>query len=227
MRSFITMITLACFAAPVCAAPGTEGEGKAPLTYELYSWQSKRTNWNFCLLYTTNRQKTVKEILNDKSVLYGVETLKKKLSTLPVNTTVVWFDRLTLGGVRIKGSESLKYPTDQIIDEIRHYGSARGIEISVAGGTALRLVQAVIAAEKWTTPVPSLFWSFHQIPSRPCQAPNHSNPSITQSTPNQCLYTSPHPGCATSRAFREVASQPPGPEGPPADLRCRACMNPL
>jgi len=79
-------------------------------TYELYSWEHPEGSWNFCLLYTTDRQKTPEEVLSEKTALHGTEELKKAISKLPKGSRLVWFDRLTLKGVRIKVSEPAGWP---------------------------------------------------------------------------------------------------------------------
>ncbi len=101
-------------------------------TYELYSWElPKETGWNFRLLYTTDRQKTREEVFNDQKVLHGIEQLKRELAKLPPSSRVIWYDRLTLKGAKIKGTEQLKYPPKKIIDEVKHYTDA--LQISISG----------------------------------------------------------------------------------------------
>lgn len=107
---------------------GKSAGGVIP-TYELYSWQDSNGAWNFSLLYTTNRQKTVEEVFNEKTALHGVDKLKRRISKLPKSSRVVWFDRLTLGGVRVEGSESLKYPPKEIVDELKRYSDAHAIKL--------------------------------------------------------------------------------------------------
>jgi hypothetical protein len=127
----LLIIPLTCFLATVPYAAGQAGTaGDVVLTYELYSWQNQRGGWNFCLLFTTNRQKTVEEVFNKKSTLYGLDALKKRISELPIHSNIVWFDRLTLSGTRVKGSESLRYPPKEIVEEVKHYAAGHNVEIS-------------------------------------------------------------------------------------------------
>lgn len=123
-------VTFTCFMALLCIAQGRAAGSGVPLTYELYSWQGPKNDWNFCLLHTTNRQKTVQEVFNNRSVLHGIEELRHKMAELPPGTSIVWFDRLTLSGVRLKGSEGLKYPPKETIEEISRYADVHGIQIS-------------------------------------------------------------------------------------------------
>lgn len=100
------------------------------VTYELYSWQDSKGDWNFSIFHTTNRNKTVKEIFNKKTTLRGLDRLKRRISDLPAGSTIVLVDRVTeAGGVKVKGSEKLRYPPTDIIDDIRRHAEARHIQI--------------------------------------------------------------------------------------------------
>jgi hypothetical protein len=118
-----------CLAVVVLAAQESRVAGASPATYELYSWQRRDADWNFCFLGTTDRQKTVKEVLNKKTALRGLEELKRKISDIPKRSTIVWFDRLMLDGAKTKGSESLGYPPPNIRQEIRDYVEDRQMEL--------------------------------------------------------------------------------------------------
>jgi hypothetical protein len=134
----IVMISLACCLAACASAGRQRGDSEDPsvtLPYELYSWKASNGNWSFCLLYATNRQKTVEEVFNEKTTLHGLEQLKKKISTLEKGARIVWFDRLTLAGVRVKGSESLGYPSRQVVEDVKQYVAAsRNIQVSYWSG---------------------------------------------------------------------------------------------
>lgn len=119
-----------CAAILVCATGLPMTTAQVVPTYELYSWEHSKGGWRFCLLYTTDRQKTPEEVFSDKTTLHGIEQLKNEMSKLPPSSRVVWFDRLTLNGVKIKGSEQLKYPPKKIIDEVKRYGDAHEIKVS-------------------------------------------------------------------------------------------------
>lgn len=110
------------------AQPQSSQENPGP-AFQLYSWGDANGDWNFSILPDTNRQKTVAEVFNPKVTLKGLEQLKRKLSAMPTGSHVVWFDRLTLGGAKVKGSESLKYPPDQVVAEIRQHAQTRSINI--------------------------------------------------------------------------------------------------
>ena len=127
-RVLALFLVVCCMGLPIAAQPQSTQE-KAPLTYQLYSWEDANGGWNFSVLHDTNRQKTVAEVFNPKVTLKGLDQLKGKLSEMPKGSHVVWFDRLTLGGAKVKGSESLKYPPDQVVAEIKQHAQTRSIDI--------------------------------------------------------------------------------------------------
>jgi hypothetical protein len=106
-----------------------------PIGYELYSWQEASGEWNFCILYTTNIEKTVKQVFDEKRTLRGFVQLKRKLDALPEGARVSWLNRIPLGtGPNAKGSERLGYPPSDVIQEIRRYAEGRNIKIVIHGG---------------------------------------------------------------------------------------------
>jgi hypothetical protein len=100
--------------------------------YNLYSWQDPKGDWNFCVLFDTNSQKTVKQVFDQRTTLRGVDQLKRKLSKLPEGANVFWFNRIPLGtSPKAKGSEGLGYPPTNMIEEIQRYAETRKIKIEV------------------------------------------------------------------------------------------------
>jgi hypothetical protein len=102
--------------------------GVAP-TYELYSWPDSNGGWNFCMLYTTNRQKTAEEVFNAKTAMHGLNEIKRKMSELPKGSRIVWFDRLTLAGAKVKETETLQYPPNEIVEELKRWAAKREIKL--------------------------------------------------------------------------------------------------
>jgi hypothetical protein len=124
----LLVVLLAC--SSVIAACGVaQGTEDIVPTYELYSWPNPQGGWNFCLLHTTNREKTVQEVFNEQTTLHGIDELKREMVKLPKRSNVVWFDRLTWNGVRVKGSENLKYPPREIVAEVKHYAEIRFMKL--------------------------------------------------------------------------------------------------
>lgn len=111
------------------AAQSQSTQETARLTYQLYSWEDANGGWNFSVLHDTNRQKTIAEVFSSKATSKGLERLKRKLSEMPEASRLVWFDGLTAGGVKVKGSESLKYPPDEVVAQVRQFAEARKIEL--------------------------------------------------------------------------------------------------
>lgn len=113
------------------ASQSSDNDGpKTPMAYELYSWQNSSGTWDFCLLYNTSSQKTVKEVFNRKITLQGVEKLKNRISELPAGASIFWVDRLPAGtGPKAKGSESLKYPPAEIVSDVKRFSEAHHIDI--------------------------------------------------------------------------------------------------
>lgn len=130
MRTALLLAVAWYCATLLCLGQVTSHNQTMTLTYELYSWQDSSGRWYFQLLPPTNRQKTVAEVFRKKSALGGLDQLKKKIGDLPVSSSIVWFDRLTLGGVRVKGSERLAYPPKEVIDEVSRCAATRKITIS-------------------------------------------------------------------------------------------------
>jgi hypothetical protein len=129
----ITLVLLTCsVASPVCASRQSsevQQSGNYAL-YELYSWQDSGTKErSFCILYNTSREKTTKEVFNRKTVIRGLDELKKKISDLPAGSKIIWRDELTVNGHQQNGSQKLKYPPEDVVQEVKHFAQTKNIEI--------------------------------------------------------------------------------------------------
>ena len=127
----LLVFVLACCSVIVArgTAPVDGAQASIVPTYELYSWPNPEGGWNFCLLPTTNREKTVREVFNTQTTLHGMDALKREIFKRPRGSDLVWFDRLTWNGAKITGSESLKYPAREIVLEVKHYAEMRGMKL--------------------------------------------------------------------------------------------------
>ncbi len=123
------IVFVSCVAITVAAVQQRSTAAKEPPTYELYSWQDDKGAWDFSLLYTTSRQKTAEEVFNDKAIMSGVGKLRQRMSKLPKGSTIVWFDKLTFSGIKIKGTEKLKYPPKEIIDQVKSYAQKHTLKV--------------------------------------------------------------------------------------------------
>ena len=126
MKASLMVCLVFCWATNVWGQQGSKG--LIP-TYELYSWQDPQGGWNFCLLYTTNRQKTAAEVFNPKTVLHGSKEIERKISKLPKRSRIVWFEGLTLSGKTVEGTERLKYPPKEVVDEVKRWAAKREVQV--------------------------------------------------------------------------------------------------
>ena len=128
----MNLIAAACFAVTICCAAqhGASVMQKTPTVYELYSWQTSDGGWSFSMLPNTSSETPVRVIFDKKRELRGIDQLKKRISELPAGVSIVWLDRTPTGTKpKAKGSEGLKYPPRQIIDEIRSFGGDHKIDV--------------------------------------------------------------------------------------------------
>ena len=88
--------------------------------YELYSWQDGN-QWRFSLLVGTNREKTLDEIKDTKTVLLGVDALTAALEQMPAGQYVTWSSR-----------ETLSFPPDDIIEQVKQISEEKGLILSIA-----------------------------------------------------------------------------------------------
>ena len=88
--------------------------------YELYSWQDGN-QWNFSLLVGTNREKTLDEIKDSKTVLRGVEKLTSALEQMPAGQYITWSSR-----------DKLSFPPDDIIEQVKQSCEDKGLILNLA-----------------------------------------------------------------------------------------------
>jgi hypothetical protein len=88
--------------------------------YELYSWRDGN-QWNFSLLVGTNREKTLDEIKDTKTVLRGVDALTSVLEQMPEGQYITWSSR-----------ETLSFPPDDIIEQVKQSCEDKGLILNVA-----------------------------------------------------------------------------------------------
>jgi len=132
MKQTICLIAVTCFTVMLLCASQRPviAEQKTPMVYELYSWQDSSGGWSFCVLYNTSSEKTVKEVFNKKTELRGVDELKHRISELPAGASISWVNRLPTGTKpKAKGSEGLKYPPAEIMDDVKRFAEAHGVTI--------------------------------------------------------------------------------------------------
>ncbi len=136
LRQILCLAFLACLAGPPSFAQTRDPFSPASKGYELYSWPDSKGNWNFCILHGTNREKVTEEVFSKKTLLPGLEPLKRKISELPAGAQVFWASRIPSGsGLRARGSESLAYPPLDIREQVIAYAKKYHIDVEVTDKT--------------------------------------------------------------------------------------------
>jgi hypothetical protein len=89
-RSALVVVLMCCEAWLHIRFP-RRTKGTSPMYYELSSWQEPKTGeWHFSLLYNTDRNESVREVFDRKTVLKGLSQLQQKMSKLPKGSHIVW-----------------------------------------------------------------------------------------------------------------------------------------
>lgn len=115
------LLTLVISACSTSAAPLTPAAGEESMKgYELYSWKNG-DEWYFSILIGTNREKTVEEIQSSEATLKGIDDLKAVLESIPAGQYVTW-----------TAVEPLKFPPDEIIQQVEKICSDQGLNLSIA-----------------------------------------------------------------------------------------------
>jgi hypothetical protein len=128
---YLFMIFLFASVAPLGVAEKQIKKTPEPrVTYELYSWRDNNGVWSFSIMETTSRQKTIEEIFDEKQAIHGVDNLKRKISHLARPSRLVWFDKLIFNGRPVPGTERLRWPPKEIIEDVKRYSAARHVEVS-------------------------------------------------------------------------------------------------
>lgn len=134
MTLFLHFVAVNCVAVCLAAGQQSRGQARPAMGYELYSWQESKGGWEFQLLFNTNSEKSSKEVFNKKTALRGIGSLKRRISELPEGATIFWFDRVPLGDKpKAKGSDKLKYPSEEVIGQVKREASGRRIEVKIIG----------------------------------------------------------------------------------------------
>jgi len=132
LRQTLRLVVLVFLVASPSVAQVRDPFKPAPKGYELYSWPDSKGGWNFCILYGTNREKVTEEVFSEKTLLRGLDQLKREIRDLPAGAQVFWVSRIPSGtGPRAKGSESLTYPPQNIRDEVIACAKKHHIHIDV------------------------------------------------------------------------------------------------
>ena len=98
--------------------------------WELYSWPNGN-DWNYSVLPGTNRLKSYNEVIENKIVVLGIDSLKMLLDKLPAKEEIFWIGEGWLK--RIWGTEyrDLSLPDSIIIKDIKNYCSQKELILSI------------------------------------------------------------------------------------------------
>lgn len=98
--------------------------------WELYSWPNGN-DWNYSVLPGTNRLKSYNEVIENKIVVLGIDSLKMLLDKLPAKEEIFWIGEGWLK--RIWGTEyrDISLPDSIIIKDIKNYCSQKELILSI------------------------------------------------------------------------------------------------
>jgi hypothetical protein len=95
--------------------------------WELYSW-TNGNDFNYSLLPGTNRLKSYNEIIGNKLIVFGKDSLIMLLDKLPANENVFWIGKNCLQRIR---DEYFSLPDNNTINSIKTHCSQKGLVIYV------------------------------------------------------------------------------------------------
>ncbi|HET7695598.1 MAG TPA: hypothetical protein VFK57_07825 [Vicinamibacterales bacterium] len=164
MRTVMVCVPLLMVGNMCLPAMHPQQSDKPPVTeiYELYCWQTPQAAWQFVLLPNTSREKTAAEVFHNPELMSGVEAFRRRLDTLPPGAQIIVVTELgALGRLGpAPGSERLRIPPQQILDDLKNTASKRRIAIDAAAP-----VHKVYELYCWRSPEGA--WQFLVLPTAP------------------------------------------------------------
>jgi hypothetical protein len=112
----------------VCSKQKDARPHSATITYELYSWQKAGEVWCFSILTMTDRAKSAEEIFDKHQMVCSVASLKQKISRMSRGTQLVWMKN-PYEGTTIRGTESVVWPPEDIMNEVKKFAATRHVEV--------------------------------------------------------------------------------------------------
>jgi len=101
---------------------------EVPEWWELYAWQSSDGDWNFSLFPAWVNRAPLLEMITDKNqTIRGVEALESRLSHCRPKSKIILAGGA--GVVGAHGAERLKFPPDNILNELKRYAQAHNLQI--------------------------------------------------------------------------------------------------
>jgi hypothetical protein len=130
MKTLVVALFLILFPAlSMCFQDKNERPHSVTIVYELYSWQQISGQWCFSILTMTDRAKTAEDIFDKRQTIYGTAKLKQNISKMPRNTQLVWMKN-PWEGTSVKGTESVVWPPDEIMNEVKRFAATRHVEVT-------------------------------------------------------------------------------------------------
>jgi len=110
---------------------GNKERHHVPSFYELYSWQASNGDWRFAILPSPSGPNISAEEVFDKRVrLNNLKELKRKVSELPVGSTIVWLKRIA-DADEVNEKERVGLPPASLIEDVQHCAEARTIKVDL------------------------------------------------------------------------------------------------
>jgi hypothetical protein len=128
----ICLAVLFCCAASICFAAQKHPAPEQVQAFELYSWQDAKGEWDFSLFPAIISAGLSPGVIFRKDMtLKGPAALEQAMAKLPAGSVIYWLDH-TLGIYKdAKESELLKYPSAEMIAEIRRYCESKQFKLVV------------------------------------------------------------------------------------------------
>jgi hypothetical protein len=128
MKTVLVVLALVFPALTMCFQAKTENAQSPAVIYELYSWHDADGGWRFSVLTMTDRAKNAEEIFDKQQTVSSVAKLKQKISKMPRGTRLVWMKN-PYEGTSIKGTESVAWPPEGIMNEVKQFAQRRHVEV--------------------------------------------------------------------------------------------------
>jgi len=129
MKILHVVLCLTLFPAlSMCSKQKDAGPHSATINYELYSWHKANGVWCFSVLTMTDRAKSADEIFEKQHTVCSVANLKQKISRMSRRTQLVWMKN-PYEGTSIKSTESVVWPPEEIMNEVKKFAATRGVEV--------------------------------------------------------------------------------------------------
>jgi hypothetical protein len=98
--------------------------------WELYSWTNGK-DFNYSLLPGTNRLKSYNEIIGNKLIVFGKDSLIMLLDKLPANENIFLIGNKCLQWIQGENNYNFSLPDNNTINEIKAFCNQRGLTIDV------------------------------------------------------------------------------------------------